>query len=343
MGKKVFNVGIIGCGGISAAHIGAMLTMDNIKITAVCDIRPERAEAAAAKTGAKVYTDYKELLASGVEAVHLCTPHYLHAPMAIEAMEMGIHVVTEKPMAISLEDARKMIAVSEKPGNGKLCVIFQRRYCKTARQFKAMIDSGKLGEFLGVRANVNWKRDKSYYVDSGWRGSKATEGGGSLINQAVHTLDMLSYLFGPIAKVRCEVFTGLLDGIIEVEDNSAAVCVYESGKTALVHTSNNFFTSMPPTIEAHYENMIIRFTGDTLFKVDETGEHVITEGEDLLEDAVFGGIGHKPQLAHYYDCLEKGEHFWLDGRAGFPALSLVLAMLRSSEEHRWVDVEKAEA
>ena len=339
-----FRVGIIGCGGIAQVHMKALMAMDNVEIAAVCDIRRDRLDAAAEKTGARPFSDWHELLREGgVSVVHLCTPHYLHAPMAIEALGLGLNVLTEKPMATTVSDAWAMIAASEKEGAGTLGVIFQNRYNSAVVKAREIIASGEAGAFLGARAQVTWRREAPYYHESGWRGSKATEGAGTLINQSIHTLDLLSYIGGPIDKVRGTVFTGLLEGEIEVEDNACAVALYEGGQRAVIHCTNNFVCDAPVELTLMCEQFGLRLVGASLYKVE--GEHMtlLQSGDAPVSqaDKAYWGSGHAAEIADYYRALSAHKPFWLSGREGFPALALVRGILESAETGRWVRLARA--
>ena len=344
MSKRTFRTGIVGCGGISQVHMNALMGMDCVEIVAVCDIREERAQAAAQKTGARrVYTDWHELLRDPeVEVVHLCTPHYLHAPMTVEALSLGKHVLTEKPMATTLEDARAMIAAAEQPGAPTLGVIFQNRYNDAVQRARSILASGDAGAFLGARADVSWRREVPYYHDSGWRGTRQMEGAGSLINQSIHTLDLMSYLGGPIARVRGSVFTGLLEGQIEVEDNCAAVALYEGGQRAVIHTTNNNVCDAPVELELYGEKYNLRLVGLKLYRVEKGLFTLLEDGAAPSLDAkAYWGSGHGVQIADYYRALQAGEHYWLDGRQAFPALALVRSIIESSEKGAWIELPRA--
>ena len=343
MEQKKFRVAVIGCGGISQVHMAALMDMDCVEIKAVCDIREERVRAAAEKTGAKAYSDWHEVVAlDDIDVVHICLPHYLHAPVAIEALGNGKNVLTEKPMATTVADAKAMIAASEKPGAGMLGVIFQNRYNPAVQHAKAIMESGELGGFKGMAASVCWHREVPYYHDSGWRGTKAMEGCGSLINQSIHTLDLMSFLGGPIAKVRGSVFTGLLEGQIEVEDNAMAVAVYEGGQQAVIHTTNNNVTDSPVEVNIYMEKGMLKLFGPKLYLMKKDELELIDAGDNKTTVGKgYWGTGHSAQIEDYYQCLSEGRKFWIDGRSGFPALSLVLSIVRSSEEKRWVELDKA--
>ncbi len=341
MDKKL-RVGVIGLGGISGVHIPALMDLPLAKIAAVCDVKEDRLKAGMEKTGAEGYTDYREILArEDIDIVHILTPHYLHAPMAIDALRAGKHVLTEKPMASTIEDAKAMIRAADQ-SKGTLNVIFQNRYNASTVELKRIIDSGEAGRFLCARASVCWHRTEPYYTQSGWRGKWATEGGGSLINQAIHTLDLLSYLGGPIKRVRGHVSTDTLEGVIEVEDNCHAVFEYESGATGVLHTTNSYAVDSPILLEMVFEKAVYQLVAEKLFRIVDGMPELVLKGEDARELGVksYWGASHKYEIARVYECIANGVPFEIDGRSGFPALCLVKSIYRSSETGKWVELEK---
>ena len=342
MNQKTFRAAVIGCGGISHVHIAALKNMPQVEIAAVCDIRPDRLQEAAEATGAKAYTDWEEVVAlPDIDVIHICLPHYLHTPVAVKALGLGKNVLCEKPLSTTFEGAKQMIEASEKPGAGTFGVIFQNRYNPSVAAAKAIIDSGEMGALTGICASVCWKREGAYYTESGWRGDSVTEGAGTLINQSIHTLDLLTYLGGPLVRVRGSVFTGLNEGIINVEDNAMAVAMYESGARALIHTSNNNAVSAPIEMDIYLENGSLKMFGPKLYKVENQELHLVSAGDDraVVGKAVWG-TGHAAELEDYYACLAEGRPFPIDGRSAFPALSLVLSIIRSSREGSWVELPR---
>lgn len=337
---KKFRVGLIGCGGISGAHIPVLMAMENVEIAAVTDIRPERAQAAAEKTGARIEPSWQDLIAcEDIDVVHVLTPHYLHAPMAIAALQAGKHVLTEKPMASTLEDAKALIQASEE-NSPVLGVIFQNRYNPANVELKRIADSGEVGKLLCMRCSVNWHREAPYYTESGWRGAWSTEGGGALINQSIHTLDLLSHIGGKIARVKGSVTTDRLRDAIEVEDNCHAVIDYENGARGLIHVSNNYATDAPVFIECVFENATYQVIGDKLFIVEDGVPKLLLNGDkpSTVAEKGYWGSGHPAQIQHYYQCLTNGEKFPIDGRSAYPALELVKSIYKSSETNEWVSL-----
>lgn len=335
---KQFRVGVIGCGGISGAHIPALMPLDDVRIVAVADIRPERARAAAERTGARIAPDWQSLVASpDVDVVHVLTPHYLHAPMAIEALRAGKHVLTEKPMASELSDAQAMIAEAEKPGAPVLGVIFQNRYNPATVALKQIADSGEAGRLLGARANVCWHREAPYYTESGWRGAWSTEGGGALINQSIHTLDLLSHIGGPIARVKGSITTDRLQGVIEVEENVHAVFDYAGGARGVIQISNSYVMDAPVLLECVFEKGVYQLQADKLFRMDDGLPTLLVGGQaPTVAGKAYWGAGHPAQIRHFYDCLARGERFPIDGRSAYPALELLKRIYESSERDEWV-------
>ena len=257
--------------------------------------------------------------------------------MAIACLEAGKHALTEKPMASELADARRMIAVSREHPELKLGVIFQNRYNPATVELKKIIDSGEQGAFLGARAEVTWRREAPYYQESGWRGAWATEGGGALINQAIHTLDLLSYLGGPIARVKGHVDTIELQGVIEVEDNACAVIEYAGGQRGVLHASTNYVTDAPILLEVVLERATYQILGDKLMRV-EKGVPIELQGgvAPTVQAKAYWGGGHAAQIADFYDCVRSGKPLAIDASAGYPALNLVKAIYASSARGEWV-------
>ena len=340
--KEYLRTGIIGLGGISGVHIPALMALPCARIAAVCDINEDRLAAAVDKTGAQGYTDYRELLArEDIDIVHILTPHYLHAPMAIDTLRAGKHVLTEKPMASELEDARAMIREADR-SRGTLNVIFQNRYNASTVELKRVADSGEAGKLLCARASICWHRTGPYYTDSGWRGKWATEGGGCLINQAIHTLDLLSYLGGPIRRVRGHVSTDTLDDYIEVEDNCHAAFEYENGAVGVLHATNSYGVDSPILLEMVFEKATYQLVAEKLFRLEDGVPELVLRGEDAKELGVksYWGASHKYQISRVYSCILSGEPFEIDGRSAFPALSLVKGIYASSVSGQWKDIEK---
>lgn len=232
------KTGIIGTGKVAHLHAAALAELEESEFVAVCNANIEGARAFAEQYGVKAYADVEEMVEdAGVEAVTVCTPHPLHADGAIRAARAGAHVIVEKPLASSLADCDAMIAAAAEEGV-KLAMISQRRLYAPVRRVKQAIEDGRLGRpVLGTVNMFGW-RDRSYYESNEWRGTWAAEGGGVLVNQSPHQLDILQWFMGPIAELS-GYWANLNHPYIEVEDTSVAVIRFKSGALGNIVVSNS--------------------------------------------------------------------------------------------------------
>jgi predicted dehydrogenase len=233
--RKV-RVAIVGCGKVAHIHAKALRSLPEAECVAMCDASAERAKAFATEYGGRPYTDVGTMLADAkVEAVLICTPHPLHAAPTIQAAKAGAHVLVEKPLAANLQDCDAMIAAARK-GGVQLGVISQRRFYEPVQRMRQAIDAGKIGKpILGVFTMYSW-RDSAYYTSDPWRGKWASEGGGVLVNQSPHMLDLLQWFMGPIAEIT-GCWANLNHPTIEVEDTALAMIRFQSGGLGAVVTS----------------------------------------------------------------------------------------------------------
>ncbi|HSQ55195.1 MAG TPA: Gfo/Idh/MocA family oxidoreductase, partial [Gemmata sp.] len=230
------RVGLVGCGKVGTIHAAALKSIPEASLVACCDSAADRAAAFASQYGGRAYADISTMLREGgVEIVIIGTPHPLHAEPAIRAAEAGAHVLVEKPMAASLADCDAMIAAARKGGIA-LGVISQRRFFEPVLRMKQAIDAGKLGTpALGVFIQYSW-RDAAYYLSDPWRGKWDTEGGGVLVNQSPHQLDILLWLMGPAAEVSGE-WANVNHPGVEVDDTAVASIRFKNGGLGSIATS----------------------------------------------------------------------------------------------------------
>ena len=244
------RVGLIGCGKVGSIHAAALKSIPEANFVAACDANAERAAAFAAKYGVKPFTELPDMLRE-VDAVIIGTPHPLHAEPAIRAANAGVHVLVEKPMAATVADCDAMLAAAKQSGI-VLGVISQRRFFKPVQRIKTAIDAGKIGKpSLGVFIMYSW-REPSYYTSDPWRGKWDTEGGGVLVNQSPHQLDILLWLLGPAAEVS-GYWANVNHPNVEVDDTAVANIRFENGGLGSVITSVSqrpgIFTTLEPKIE----------------------------------------------------------------------------------------------
>lgn len=227
---------VIGCGKVAGIHAQALRDADESDLVGFCDRAPSRAEAMATEYGGRPFADLDDLLREArPQAVVVCTPHPLHAEATEAAAAAGAHVLVEKPMAASLADCDRMIAAAANSGVN-LSVISQRRFYEPVQRMKAAIDAGKIGKpVLGVFQMYSW-RDESYYASDPWRGTWGGEGGGVLVNQSPHQLDLLQWLMGPIEEI-CGYWANVNHPSVEVDDTAVASIRFRNGGLGSIITS----------------------------------------------------------------------------------------------------------
>ena len=317
---------LIGCGSISKVHLDALSHMDNVELVSVADVKENRAKARAEQYGCAYTTDWTEYVSrDDIDVVHICTPHYLHAPMAIALLDSGKRVLTEKPMASEVADAEEMIRHSD----GRLAVVFQNRYNEASQFIRQSIADGRYGKLLSMRAAVNWHRTPEYYTESGWRGFYKTEGGGVLINQAIHTLDLVDYLTGGVESL--SGFDGKLrdTDAYEVEDSAMALMKLKSGGEIVAFCSNCYLGSKVCDVELRLEKAVMTVRQSGLTIIEEDGNTIFHPAEVLTGEKSEWGVSHGVLINEFYKSLKDGVPFIADCHTGLAAVSIVNAIQHS--------------
>lgn len=333
------KVAVAGCGNISKVHFAALSENPDVQIVAVADIKPERADEAATKYGAKAYYSFDELLENETpDALHICTPHYLHTNMAVKALKKGINVLVEKPCSVSPEEVETLRNAQTESGK-QLAVCFQNRYNSCVCEADKIIDSGALGKVKAIRAFVTWSRDEDYYSDD-WHGTLDKECGGVLINQAIHTVDLVQHFGGKCKKITAHVSNDHLKGIIEVEDNVSVLMELDNNVTALLYATTAFSENSEVFIEIALENGKLRIEGEKLYQIDGDGNlNVICQkSEGIYHGESYWGKGHSVLINDFYDCLKTGRKFEIDSFEGGHAAKIVAASYQSSKENASTDI-----
>jgi len=244
---------IIGCGKVTDLHAAAFLNLKDSRFVAVCGRTQEKTESYASKYGVKAYTDVSEMVSKEkIDVVNICTPHPNHRIPAIAAMEAGAHVLIEKPFASTLEDCDAMLDAAQKY-NRQIGVICQRRWYLPAQRVKKAIEDGKIGRPVFGTVNMLGWRDKNYYDSDPWRGTWEGEGGGILVNQAPHQLDLLQWYMGEIDELY-GVASNLNHPYIEVEDTANAILKFKNGGIGNIIVSNSQKPGIFGKVHVHGEN-----------------------------------------------------------------------------------------
>ena len=329
MCDKIFRVALVGCGTIAPNHLAALVAIPYVKVTALCDKRPENAAAMKEQFAlkAKIYESYDELLkCEQLDAVHIATPHFLHAEMTVKALDLGLNVFLEKPMCIS-EDEINTLLLAEKRSTGRVCVSFQNRFNETTLLAKKLIEED--GGAISAYGTVIWERDEDYYLKSDWRGRRATEGGGVLINQAIHTLDLLSFFLGKPRFIWATTANHHLKGKIEVEDSSEGMIEFESGAFANYYATTSSHNASTTTVYIKTKNHKINISGAEIY-IDDEKQAPDTCGNPQIGKDCYGK-GHYTLIRKFYEALLTGDEMPVTLESAQWAVRILLAAYKSND------------
>lgn len=328
---------IVGCGNIAAVHADSLAQLEGCELTGFADIKEERAREFSRKYGGNAYPCLEEMLETEQpDVLHICTPHFLHVPMAVYGLTHDVHVFMEKPPVIS-EEQLKILEETVRCSEKRIGFCFQNRYNPCVQLARRLLET-EAGAVRGARGLVTWSRDAAYYTESGWRGRLATEGGGTLINQSVHTLDLLVYLLGKPLWTDAGMSNHHLKGITEVEDTIEALVNF-AGCSAVFYATTAYCTDRPPLIEITCQNMTIRIEDPelTVYHNDGRLEHPQLDAAVPLGKSCWGS-GHTTCIQKFYHALKTGERFAQDLDGVRDTVRLMLAVYESARENRLVKV-----
>ncbi len=323
------RVAVIGCGDIAAIHFAAIAAIEGVVLVAVCDTDPERLEAAVQATGAPGFATHAELFASiRPDAVHITTPHFEHARIAVDALDAGIHVILEKPLAHTVAAGAEVAAAAHR-SRAKLAVCFQNRYNTPVQRMRELLDSGALGAVTGASATVVWSRPAAYYQARPWRGTWAGGGGGLLMNQAIHTLDLLIWLVGDLTSVSGGIATRVLGDTIEVEDTADLVLEHSGGVRSVLFATNGNAVNEPVTLSITTERATLRYA-DALTVVHRDGRTERVEQTLATGDRAYWGLSHETLIRDFYARLDDPARFWIGAAEAQKSLDAIQHVYRSS-------------
>ena len=328
------KISLIGCGGIAKVHAQAIAASGQ-SFLSCCDEKPERAADFAARFGCKPYSSLRALLdAERPDVVHICTPHYTHVPLAIYALARGINVVLEKPATSFAADIPVLLDAAERSA-AQTCVCFQNRYNAATRFAKDFLDNKRFGQIKGARAFVSWARSGGYYTDSDWRGSLNTEGTSVLINQSIHTLDLVQYLIGAEPSiVEGSTANRSLKDTINTEDTAEACLTFPSGVQAIFHATVAYTSNADITVEIVCENGVLLIKADEVYTTPSGGEtqkiNLAPNNAEALGQSYWGS-SHSAIINDFYAKLQNGEPFWLDAKEGCKALRTCFDIVESGK------------
>ncbi len=327
---KKLRTAIIGCGRISVMYFHALKISETAEIVACCDIKSDRAEVYAKEYGITAYTDYRKMIEKeSLDAVYVCLPHNLHVPVAVYAFEHGVHALTEKPMSINLESAE--YAVKRADECGRLYgVIFQCRYNKSSQLVKKLVSSGKLGKIKSVRSILTWSRSDDYYSESDWKGTWDKEGGGVIIDQAIHSIDLVNWIVdSPVSNISVSM-SNKGHNTVYVEDSCDALITFENGVKYSLYAMNNFCTDEPIEILLVCENGKASFGYDSarIIYNDGSVEEITSNdsAESIPEAKDYWGFMHGIQIEQFHRACLGLEPLDISGKEALKTHNLIMSM-----------------
>ena len=333
----MMKAAIVGFGTISIVHIDAIASNPGMELVAICDINEDLASKV--PEGVKFYTDYKKMAEEvKPDVIHNCLPHYLHYPVTKDLVEMGFNVFCEKPIALNSMEAEKFCQLEKDHPGVKIGVCLQNRMNETTEELKKIIDSGEYGKVIGCRGFVPWRRWSDYYTAQPWRGKWKTAGGGSMINQSLHTLDLLYYLCGDVAKLHAVV--GQTNDLgIEVEGDIIARMEFANGANGLFFATNNNWTNESVQIRVALEKGVFHIEDNTLYKVNpDSSREVIVKAPKLEGIKFYYGASHTRLVARFYKAVAENTDDYIHISEGAMVIRLMDSIFRSANTSALVEV-----
>ena len=343
---------IVGCGMIARFHARALAEIPGARVAAVVSRRIETGAAFVREMNlpdCPVFTMLEDALrAPGVDAVIITTPSGAHREPALCAAAAGKHVVVEKPLEITGERCAAIIEACDKQ-SVKLCTIFPSRFGDANLELKSALDAGRLGKLTLGETSCKWWRNQAYYDDGGWKGTQALDGGGALMNQAIHNVDLLLWMMGDVTHVSGFIAT-LAHERIEVEDTAVAVLRFKSGALGVIQAATSVHPGYPKRIAIHGDRGSAEIEQDDIVRWDfdpETEEDRATKQRFAAKGGGSGGAadpkaigheGHRRQLADFVEAIRENRTPKVDGREGRRSVELIRAIYKANETGRVVEL-----
>ena len=331
---RTFRIGLVGCGRISKNHFDALRKVDGLALAAVCDIDGERAARAGDDQGVPWYRSLDEMLRAGdVDVVTICTPSGLHSANGIAAAQAGKHVVTEKPMSLSLRQADDLVRACDDAGV-QLFVVKQNRLNPPIQLLKRAADKGRFGRIFMANVTVRWQRPQDYYDAEPWRGTWEFDGG-AIMNQASHYVDLMQWLVGPVESVMGKTATQARR--IEAEDSGIGILKFRSGALGLIEVNVlTYPRNFEGSITIIGERGTVKIGGTAVNRVEHWTFAEYDDDDKLVEAANTNppnvyGFGHEGYYRNVLAVLRGEAKPETDGRAGRKSLELILGIYESTK------------
>ncbi len=326
--------GLIGCGMIANFHANAIAQIPEAELAGVFDSYRPGAERFAEKFPVPVFDTMEDLLASdSIDAVCICTPSGLHTAQAVAAMRAGKHVVCEKPMSLSLADADLLIRTAEETGV-KTCIISQFRFSPAVQEVKRAVDAGAFGKIVSGSLQMKYYRSDEYYASGVWRGTWEMDGGGCLMNQGIHGIDVFRYLMGPAESL--VAFTRTQTRKVEVEDSAVAIVSFPGGAVGTIEGSTTCYPGYPRRIEICGDQGSAVLEEDSILRWDLPVGCLLPVGDSARNVAssdpkAINVSGHVRQIGNLVDSILRGTPLISDAKTGRPPIEMILAIYESGK------------
>jgi predicted dehydrogenase len=350
-GKQPVGFAIVGCGMIAAFHARALAEVPGARVAALVSRQFDRAQKFRQQLGVDcaIYDNLPGALARpDVDAVIVTTPSGAHLEPAVAAAQAGKHVVVEKPLEITLERCDRIIEACDQH-RVKLCTIFPSRFGDANRALKTALEASRFGRLTLGETTCKWWRPQSYYDEGGWKGTQALDGGGALMNQAIHNVDLLQWMMGPVAAIGGFTAT-LAHERIEVEDTAVACLRFANGALGVIQATTSVHPGLPKTVAVHGDRGTVVIEQDDVLRWEltpETAEDAEVKRRFAQKTSASGGAsnpasishqGHARQLADFVEAISTGRPPLVDGREGRKAVEIILAIYRSAATGRAVEL-----
>jgi len=343
----IMRMAVIGCGNIGKVHAKSISRLDDVRLVAVSDLRPESAAQIAAEFGCNPYSDYRQMfIKEKPDLVSVCTPSGTRLDICRAAADAGINLLVEKPLDISLARTKQIIAISESAGI-KLGCVFQLRFMPLYSSLKRAVTKGRFGRLIIGNAATICYRSEDYYKSGNWRGTKAQDGGGALMNQGIHNVDLLLWLMGDVKSVTA--YTEQLTHDIEVEDTVTASVEFVNGALGTIQATTSVYHGINKKLEIFGTNGSAIIHGEEplmwKFKQPLVEDSSFLQGNDsehkdlspispLVEDT----WAHEQLILDMMEAIRKDRRPLVSGREGEKAVELILAIYKSAETGKKIDL-----
>lgn len=349
--KEAIGFGIIGCGAIGGAHAEAIRKAAGARLVAVADMSEQRARKMGEDYGVSYYSNYKDLLQrDDVDVVNICLPSGLHMDACIDAADAGKNILCEKPLEITLPKIDRILEAMHR-NKVKLGVVFQRRFQNSSKLIKDAIDKGKFGKLISGSAYLKSYRTQAYYDSGSWRGTWQMDGGGCLMNQGIHGIDLLQWFMGPVKSVYAVTDTAAHERI-EVEDVAVALVKFSNGATGVIEGSTSCYPGLPATLEVYGKDGTVTLQEEKLIRWDfinptKEDEALAKEAEeersrfdkiDRSNPLSVVGDSHLPLIEDMVAAVREDRDPTISGEEGRKAIEIILAIYKSAQTGKEVEL-----